>query len=421
VSYMGKDVCVGDIGMSLQRPEDQLFCDTVLEDVMYGPLNRGLSPEQALERAHQSLELLGVSRELWDRHPQYLSGGERRRVALAGIVALDVETYIFDEPTAGLDGDGRKALRGVVRKLAQQGKTVVVISHDVDEWLSTADYLVIMAHGCLTYVGPVSRALGSAEPFVHADIIPPRAVREASAKRGEKPDELSEDLAFFDVVEPRPTRITPLQRIPAGVHILIVLALTVALFATKSLALIAAVLGTTLVCCGIARVRVREVANLMGAVSIVLAFALVANTFVLDGSGEIPLVGPLGITSAGASRGLIAILRIITLLLMALVAAHSTTSSAIARALIAPLRPLQHLGVPIDRLRITVMLALRCLPQAIAEFKNVEAAQLVRKTPLRTGSIRKRLASWTSVLVPTVVSLMRRANELGIALHDRGY
>ena len=117
------------VGLVLQNPEEQLFCNTVLEDVMFGPLRAGLTKEEARTAAEEALTSLGVEPALWKRRPQRLSGGEMRRVAIAGILARRPEVLILDEPFAGLDSEGREILEKAFREIVAMGRTVIVTGH----------------------------------------------------------------------------------------------------------------------------------------------------------------------------------------------------------------------------------------------------------------------------------------------------
>ena len=116
----------------MQFPERQLFAKTVLEDVMYGPLNQGKSKEEARRIAEETLGRLGVKEEVFGKSPFALSGGEKRLAALAGILAMQSSILVLDEPTAGLDEAGNKALAEILRQLNAEGKTIILISHDED-------------------------------------------------------------------------------------------------------------------------------------------------------------------------------------------------------------------------------------------------------------------------------------------------
>lgn len=156
VTLAGKSVVPGAIGLALQRPEDQLFLNSVLEDVEFGPLNLGMSREEARRRAQCSLKLLEVPEDLWPRSPYQLSGGEKRRVAIAGVIAMSPAALVLDEPTDGLDASCRTILINAVRDLADQGQPVIVVSHDVGEWMYAADDVVLLEGGRIRWRGTPS-------------------------------------------------------------------------------------------------------------------------------------------------------------------------------------------------------------------------------------------------------------------------
>lgn len=147
VTLDGRPVRAGDVGLAFQRPEDQLFCDTVLDDIAYGPRVQGVPEDEALSMARDAAALLGIGAELHDRSPFELSGGQMRRVALAGVVASRPGAYVLDEPTAGLDAPSRRALRELVLRLAGDGASVLLVTHDPDEWLPLASAVVRLEDG----------------------------------------------------------------------------------------------------------------------------------------------------------------------------------------------------------------------------------------------------------------------------------
>ena len=114
----------------MQFPERQLFARTVIDDVMYGPLNLGMEKVKAREAAVRTLDTLGLDGKFHDRPPFSLSGGEKRLVAIAGILAMDPSILVLDEPTAGLDASGESALVSFLRNLHAAGRTILIVSHD---------------------------------------------------------------------------------------------------------------------------------------------------------------------------------------------------------------------------------------------------------------------------------------------------
>ena len=142
------------VGLVFQFPEAQLFEETVLKDVMFGPKNFGLSEEEAKKQAQQALEKVGIHEELYDRSPFELSGGQMRRVAIAGILSLNPEVLVLDEPVNGLDPNGMKEVRELLIKLNQEhGVTVFVSSHLLLEIEKMVTHIGIISHGEIKFQG----------------------------------------------------------------------------------------------------------------------------------------------------------------------------------------------------------------------------------------------------------------------------
>lgn len=141
------------VGLVFQFPESQLFDETVLKDVAFGPQNFGVSVEEAEERARQTLKRVGISEELFDKNPFDLSGGQMRRVAIAGILAMQPEILVLDEPTAGLDPRGRKELMQLFKALHASGMTIVLVTHLMDDVADYADDVYLLEKGALVAHG----------------------------------------------------------------------------------------------------------------------------------------------------------------------------------------------------------------------------------------------------------------------------
>ena len=137
-------------GVVFQFPEAQLFEETVEQDVMFGPLNFGLSKDQAKRRARLALAQVGLNETFLPRSPFELSGGERRRVAIAGILAMQPKVLILDEPTAGLDAQGATLLMELFTNLHREGMTIMLVTHDMDLVLKYATNVIVMDQGKVT-------------------------------------------------------------------------------------------------------------------------------------------------------------------------------------------------------------------------------------------------------------------------------
>ena len=144
------------VGLVFQFAENQIFEETVLKDVAFGPQNFGVSEEDAEQIAREKLALVGIDESLFNRSPFELSGGQMRRVAIAGILAMEPAILVLDEPTAGLDPLGRKELMNLFKKLHQSGMTIVLVTHLMNDVAEYANQVYVMEKGCLVKGGKPS-------------------------------------------------------------------------------------------------------------------------------------------------------------------------------------------------------------------------------------------------------------------------
>ena len=142
------------VGMVFQFPEYQLFEETVEKDIMFGPLNFGQSKEKAKELAQQMIRVVGLDEQLLHRSPFSLSGGQMRRVAIAGILAMEPNILILDEPTVGLDPAGQKSMMDLFRTLTEDyGKTIIIVTHDMNVVAEYTNRVLVMNQGKLVFDG----------------------------------------------------------------------------------------------------------------------------------------------------------------------------------------------------------------------------------------------------------------------------
>lgn len=165
------------VGTVFQYPEQQLFEETVEADIAYGPKNMGLTEVQIRERVEYAAELAGLDKKLFKKSPFELSGGEKRRAAIAGVLAMQPQIMIFDEPSAGLDPEGRKAIFELIRKLKSDGKTVIFISHSMDDVAMTADNVVVLNRGRAVMCGDVNEVFSQGDELERAGLEQPQTLR----------------------------------------------------------------------------------------------------------------------------------------------------------------------------------------------------------------------------------------------------
>lgn len=136
------------VGLVFQYPEYQIFEETVYKDIAYGPKNMKLSSQEIKERVLEAADLFGISGDMLEKSPFELSGGQKRRVAIAGVMAMRPEVIIFDEPAAGLDPKGRKSVFSIIESYCRStGCTVLVVSHSMEDMASLADRIIVMNKG----------------------------------------------------------------------------------------------------------------------------------------------------------------------------------------------------------------------------------------------------------------------------------
>ncbi len=152
------------VGLCFQYPEYQLFEETVFKDIAFGPKNMKLSESEVKERVLRAAEFVGVKPEHLDKSPFDLSGGEKRRVAIAGVMSMEPEVLIFDEPAAGLDPQGRRELIKLIKDYREQtGSAVVVVSHSMEDIASLADKVIVMNNSRIEMQGTVDEVYSRGE------------------------------------------------------------------------------------------------------------------------------------------------------------------------------------------------------------------------------------------------------------------
>ena len=165
------------VGLVFQFAENQIFEETVLKDVAFGPQNFGVSVEEAEAIAREKLALVGIDESLFERSPFELSGGQMRRVAIAGILAMEPRILVLDEPTAGLDPIGRKELMILFKKLHQDGITIVLVTHLMDDVAEFADQVYVMEKGKLVKGGKPSLVFQNVEFMEKIQLGVPKITR----------------------------------------------------------------------------------------------------------------------------------------------------------------------------------------------------------------------------------------------------
>ncbi|MBE6574810.1 MAG: energy-coupling factor transporter ATPase [Ruminococcaceae bacterium] len=172
------------VGLVMQYPEYQLFEETVRADIAYGPKNMGLSPEEVEARVLEAAAFAGISPEMLDQSPFDLSGGQKRRAAIAGIMAMRPEVLVLDEPAAGLDPQGRDEILGGIRAYREKsGSTVIIVSHSMEDMARYCDELIVMADAKLFMQGSCEEIFSHPEELAAVGLDVPQITRVAQLLR----------------------------------------------------------------------------------------------------------------------------------------------------------------------------------------------------------------------------------------------
>ncbi len=169
-------------GLVMQYPEYQLFAETVAEDIAYGPRNMGLSEAEVQARVKEGATFAGLAENLLQKSPFELSGGQKRRAALAGVIAMKPQVLILDEPAAGLDPGGRREILGGVKRYAREsGTNVIIVSHSMEDMAMYCDDLVVMSAGKILMHAPCAEVFSRAEELSAVGLDVPQITRVAYA------------------------------------------------------------------------------------------------------------------------------------------------------------------------------------------------------------------------------------------------
>lgn len=475
----------GEVALAFQNPEQQLFLETVEHELAFAPRNLGCSEDEVARRVSDAASQLEI-KELLPSDPFCLSGGQARRVALASILTLSPRAVVLDEPTAGLDAPARAALHRLVQDLACKGLPVLVVSHDLEEWLAAADQLVLLADGTIAWQGTPAALASDIDAFARAGLEPPESWQlrellaqaekrdsagvngatsaktatrdqEAGAAQGPEGVEAQEPRATAardskstaaqgpkvavaralkgvatqepsshgSEVAAKPSRKDTagrgLEGVDARVKVTLLLVATAALFAARApwtLAMWAMLCLLVLRASGIGG---KAVAHALKPVALLFAFIVCANLVSCDGSADVAIAGSVGISTVGAARAATAVARIIMLVCLALSVATSTTPTKLAHACTSLMRPLGHIGVPIEDVGLVLSMALRFIPVVSEEAGRIRLAQRARGVNFDEGSVLRRVRAWAAVLTPLVVGLFRRADRVAESMDARCY
>lgn len=384
-----------NIGYVMQLPEQQLFAQTVFEDVAYGPKNFGLEGRELHSRVLSALKSLHIE-HLAQKSPFELSGGQQRLAAIAGILACNPKILVLDEPTAGLDFEYAKIVLRILSDLHNKGVTIIVITHDLNEAKSLGARIVTLDSNKKKEIQEQVQA--QAEKLENAS-------ENGSENKNENKNKNKSLLSLFN------TRIILIS----------CLILMFSAFSITNFYQLGILALSTLALIFLARISPIKLLLSLHMFIAIFVFSGIFNLLVVHSGKGLFRIGPLLITDDGIKFAILFASRFSLVILIGSIIVLTISQTRLTEACASIISPLKSVGLPSQEIALIMSLALRFLPTLSKEAESVALAQIARGGNIKDGSIKKRLQAITSLIVPGFASVIRHANTLGLALDSRCY
>lgn len=428
------------VGLVFQYPEYQLFEETVYKDIAFGPKNMGLDAEEIDRRVRDAAAFVGLHETLLDKSPFELSGGQKRRVAIAGVIAMEPKVLVLDEPTAGLDPQGRDTILAQIQAYHRaKGAAVVLVSHSMEEIARNVDRIVVLSDGKVYMEGTPKQVFARAHELEQVGLDVPQVTKVAAALKARG---LDIDTAVYTVeaLEQKLLTLRGVRLRAEGYHTGTVLPGGYA--GTPAGSPDEAAVRHPLHRGAVQRQKRTDLWNHdhgAGGVGAgvestiqVVDKGLEARLFCGGLHGRYEYVFTAGtpvadvwllrsITWEGIIAAIQMVLRIILLIMGTFLMTYTTSPIALTDAMENLLGPLKKLRLPIHELAMMMSIALRFIPTLIEETDKIMSAQKARGADFETGNIFRRAKALVPILVPLFISAFRRADELATAMECRCY
>ena len=396
------------VGYVMQYPEHQLFADTVAQDIAYGPHNLGYGPEQVQQRVDEAMKLLGIS-DLADRSPFDLSGGQRRLVAIAGVVACSPQLLVLDEATASLDPQACVRIMALLRVLHQRGVTIVMSTHADREALDLADQTLLLEHGETLAYGPTAKVVERYHQLLATDAAEKEAAgKETSGRKADRTQADQKPLSLLARLDPRAKLVTFLLAmftafaISTPAQLVLALVVTIGLFTA-------------------ARAPLRSIMKSVKGFLILMLLLAVFNLLVTQTGRRLAAWGPFVLTTGGIWVAVLYACRFMLIIFLGALLVETTTPTQMTDACESLLSPLSRLGIHTNEISLVLSLALRFIPTLGREVQAIVEAQSARGGSIESGSLSQRLHAAIAITVPVFAGALRHADNLSRALDARCY
>ena len=435
------------VGLVMQYPEYQLFEETCAKDIAYGPRNMGLDEAEIQHRVKEAAAFVGLSDELLEKSPFELSGGQKRRVAIAGVMAMHPRVLVLDEPAAGLDPEGRDTILSQIKDYHKKtGITVLLVSHSMEDIAKYANRVLVMHRAKIAMYDTVENVFARAQELLElglsvpqvtqiflklrqmgldipADVYTiPYAVKTIQkALAAKQAGEVQLMLKDITIGQHFPGH-SVLHRCDPRLKLVATIAYIVVLFVAPnplglalSIALLAALYK-------IAQIPGKMILKSLKPIVPIVIFTAVLNLFFVTGQGE-PLVHfwILNIYIEGVKYAILLAVRVCALIAGTSLLTYTTSPIVLTDAIESLLRPLAKLHFPVHELAMMMTIALRFIPTLIEETEKIMNAQKARGAMLDSGTFTQRIKALVPILIPLFISAFRRADELAMAMECRCY
>ena len=372
------------IGYVMQLPEQQLFADTVRNDVAYGPKNFGLKGNALKERVDETLRLLNLE-NLAEKSPFALSGGQQRLVAIAGVLAYKPRVLVLDEPTAGLDFEAALRIREILEMLHNQGVTIILITHNLQEAEDLGARLVTL------------KANNKANNTENTE----NSIKKESSTK-------AKTTSLLQSFDPRATLLSCFILMLSAFSITNYIQLAILAFTTFTLTVAAKI------------PFVKLIASLHMIIA-VFVFSGLLNILTVRTGTVLANIATIPITTDGINYAILFATRFSLVIIIGAILVLTMSQTTLSESCTRLLSPLRHIGIPTQEIALIMSLALRFLPTLSAEAHSVALAQIARGSSIRDGSFKQRVHAITALIVPGFAGVIRHADTLVLALDARCY
>lgn len=382
------------IGYVMQLPEQQLFADTVRNDVAYGPQNFGLKSETLKERVNETLRLLHIE-DLAEKSPFALSGGQQRLVAIAGVLACKPRVLVLDEPTAGLDFEAASRILEILYTLHNQGVTIVLITHNIQE----------------------AKALGARIVSIEQSENKNNQVDKSKVYKNQK-DKRENTSNIKPVEQPEKSLLASFDpRVTLfSCFIIMLSAFSITNYTQLTILAIATILLTF-----IARISLIKLLSSLHMIIAVFIFSGLLNILSVRTGTVLANIATIPITSDGINYSILFATRFSLVIIIGAIVVLTMSQTVLTESCARLLSPLKHIGIPTQEISLIMSLAMRFLPTLASEAHAVALAQIARGSSIRDGSFKQRIHAITAIIVPGFASVIRHADTLALALDSRCY